>query len=83
MGSWFSSEETVTVENPIDSTGHVNNNIIIQEAKDTHSQALLSERLLVATYILIALEILKLVLCSYNTWRRHLKRKYIHSKPSI
>lgn len=73
---WFSASEEVTEEKLVDSTGHVNNNIIIQETKDTHLQAVISEKLLFAAYVLIAIEILKLGICSYNAWKRHIKRKY-------
>lgn len=75
MGLFGSSEENVE-ETMIDTNGHVNNNIIIQEAKDTHLQAATSERLLIATYVLIGIEVLKLTLCTYNMWKRQLKRKY-------
>lgn len=73
---WFSSSEETNEETLIDSSGHVNNNIIIQEAKDTHYQAVLSEKLVYGTYILIVLEVLKLAICLYNTWRRQMKKKY-------
>lgn len=73
---WFSSSEENNEETMIDSTGHVNNNIIIQEARDTHIQATLSEKLLFATYMLVALDIVKLAICSYNTWKRQIKKKY-------
>lgn len=76
MGSSNSSEER-SEERLVDSSGHVNNNIIIQEAKDTHQQAILSEKLLFATYILVALEIIKLAICSYNVWKRQIKKKYV------
>lgn len=79
MGLFGSSEENVE-EKMIDSTGHVNTNIIIQEAMDTHLQAALSEKLLFATYALVTLELIKLAICTYNTWKRHIKRKYETTK---
>lgn len=78
MGIFGSSEES-NEETMIDSSGHVNNNIIIQEAKDTHVQAELSEKLVIGTYILISLEIVKLIICSYNVWKRHIKKKYTNT----
>lgn len=73
---WFSPDVETNEENLVDSSGHVNNNIIIQEAKDTHLQTAISEQLLIATYAMIAIEILKLAICSYNVWRKRIKRKY-------
>lgn len=73
---WFSSDEEVTETKMVDSNGQVNNNIIIQEAKDTHNQMLINEKLLMATYWLVAAEILKLGLYCFQTFRRMLKKKY-------
>lgn len=73
---WFSSDEVNVDEKVIDSTGQVNTNIIIQEANDTHTQALLSERLLIATYFMVFIEIIKLTICGYGMWKRQLKKKY-------
>ena len=73
---WFDSSEEVIEEKLVDTNGNVNNNIIIQEAKDTHWQAATSEKLLFATYVLVLVEILKLGICSYNAWRRQMKKKY-------
>lgn len=73
---WFSSSEERTEEKAIDSTGQVNNNIIIQEAKDTHSQMLANEKLLVATYILVFFEIIKLGVYIYINFKKGLKKKY-------
>lgn len=73
---WFGPDEVTNEENLVDTHGHVNNNIIIQEAKDTHLQTAITEQLLVVTYIMMAIEILKLAICSYNAWRKQIKRKY-------
>lgn len=75
MGIFGSSEETIETKT-VDSNGQVNNNIIIQEARDTHSQMVLSEKLLTGTYILIGLEIVKIIICSISAYRRHIKKKY-------
>lgn len=73
---WFSSDEQNVDEKFVDSTGHVNTNIIIQEANDTHTQAMLSEKLLVATYVLVAIETIKLTICCYNMWKRKITKKF-------
>lgn len=79
---WFSASEEITEENVVDSNGHVNNNIVIQEAKDNHIQAAASEKLLSATYLLITIEVVKLCICFYNMWRRQIKKKYNDVKPN-
>lgn len=59
MGIFGDSEENNSDEQKtIDANGNVNNNIIIREANDTHQQMLLNEKLLVATYLLVAAEII-------------------------
>lgn len=75
MGIFGSSEESIESKT-VDSNGQVNNNIIIQEARDTHSQMVLSEKLLFGTYILIGLEIVKIIFCSISAYRRYIKKKY-------
>lgn len=75
MGLFGDSEE-VNEQKFVDSNGQVNNNIIIQEAKDTHYQAIQTEKLVYATYVLIAMEVVKLAICLYNMWRRQMKKKY-------
>ena len=73
---WFGSSEETNEEKLVDSNGHVNNNIIIQEARDTHTQTALTEQLLVGTYILITLEAVKLAICVFNMWKRQIKKRY-------
>lgn len=75
MGIFGSSEERVE-EKVVDSTGHVNNNIVIQEAKDTHSQVILNQKLLYATYILVCAEIIKLGVYIYCNIKKNLKKRY-------
>lgn len=77
---WFDSSEEIVEEKLVDSNGNVNNNIIIQEAKDTHIQAALSEKLLFGTYILITIETLKLMICIYGMWKRQIKKKYDNNR---
>lgn len=75
MGIFGSSEETNEEKN-IDSTGHVNNNIVIQEAKDTHSQLIVNERLYYATLILVLFEVIKLGIFMFSSYKRKLKKAY-------
>lgn len=75
MGIFGSSEESIE-NKAIESNGQVNNNIILQEASDTHSQMVFSEKLLFGTYILIGLETVKIFICLFSAYRRHVKKKY-------
>lgn len=72
MGGSSSTEE----EKLIESNGQVNNNIVIQEAKDIHEQLATNRDLLYATYFLIILEILKLAMYSFINFKKKLKKKY-------
>lgn len=77
MGIFGSSEENNSVEQKtIDANGNVNNNIIIREANDTHQQMLLNEKLVIATYLLVAAEIIKLGIHFFQTFGRSMKKKY-------
>lgn len=71
-----SSEENNVEEKMIDSMGHVNNNIIIQEAKDTHAQVKMNEKMLMTMYIMCGIETIKLIIYLYNTFKKNLKKKY-------
>lgn len=73
---WFGSSEEETEMKTVDSNGNINNNVIIQEAKDTHSQMLLNERLVFATHILVGFEILKFAVYTFHAIRKTLKKKY-------
>lgn len=73
MGSWFSSEEEVVA---LDNNGQINNNIIIQEARDTHDQLRLSEHLVYATYFICLCEAVKIVTFLYNAHKKKIKRRY-------
>lgn len=75
MGIFGSSEESTEIK-AIDSNGQVNNNIIIQEARDTHAQLAISEKLVFGTYVLIALEAFKIGICLVSAYRRHIKKRY-------
>lgn len=78
MGFFGSDEETIE-EKAIDTSGHVNNNIIIQEAKDTHGQLVISEKLLFGTYVLITIESIKLAICIISAFKRNIKKKYLNN----
>lgn len=76
MGFIFGSSEEEVETKTVDSNGNVNNNIIIREANDTHSQMLIGEKMLIASYLLVAAEVLKLAIHLYNSFKKTLKRKY-------
>lgn len=80
MGLFGSSEES-SEQKQIDTAGNVNNNIIIQqEANDVHHQMLISEKLLMASYCLILLEIGKLSICLFSAFKRNIKKRYQKSQ---
>lgn len=70
------SSEIKTEEKAIDSMGHVNNNIVVQGARDNHQQVIVSERLLIATYLLVCAEVIKLLIYFYSQCRSNLKKRY-------
>lgn len=73
---WFSSDEEETEVKTVNSNGNINNNIILQEARDTHSQMMINEKMLLATYALVLAEIVKLGIYLFHSLRKTLKRKY-------
>lgn len=75
MGIFGSSEEEVEIKT-VDTTGNVNNNIIIQEARDTHTQMIIGEKLLFATYLLVAAECIKLAVYAFQSCRKMFKKRY-------
>lgn len=79
---WFGSEEESVEQKTVDTNGNVNNNIIIQEAHDTHSQMLIGERMLIATYALVCAELLKLGVYLYHSFKKTIKKKYQQSSSS-
>lgn len=77
MGGSSSTEE----HKDIDTSGNVNNNVIIQqEAHDIHDQLLTNNKLLIATYFLIALELIKFLMYIYVNFKRNLKKKYLNER---
>ncbi|RYE26601.1 MAG: hypothetical protein EOP45_03700 [Sphingobacteriaceae bacterium] len=77
MGWFGSSEENIDMESKtVDSNGNINNNIILQEASDTHHQMITNEKLLVATYVLVFAEFMKMGIYVFHTFRRMWKKKY-------
>lgn len=74
MGTTSSTENVE--QKAIDANGNVDNNIIIQEANDTHSQMITNEKLLLATYILCAMEIIKMGVYIFLKYKKNLKNKY-------
>lgn len=78
MGTTSSTENVE--QKAIDANGNVNNNIIIQEAKDTHSQMIANEKLLVATYFLCAIETIKIGVYIFLKYKKNLKNKYTNNR---
>lgn len=77
MGWFTSSEEVQEIEQKtVDSNGNINNNVIIQEAADTHHQTIIGEKMLIATYILVAAEVMKLGIYLYHSFAKKFKKKY-------
>lgn len=75
MGLFSSSEERIE-EKTVDTTGTVNNNIILQEARDTHDQMRLNEKMLFVMYTMCAVEVVKLAMYVYCNFKRKIKKQY-------
>lgn len=76
MAWLFGSDEVETETKTVDSNGNINNNVIIQEASDTHTQMLIGEKMLTATYILVLAEIIKLGVYIYHSFKKAMKKRY-------
>lgn len=76
MGFLFGSSEEEVEMKTVDTNGNINNNVIIREANDTHSQMLIGEKMLIATYILVSAEVIKLGLYIYHSFKKTLKKRY-------
>lgn len=74
MGGTTSHEEKKTV----DSTGEVNNNVVVQETVDVYSS-----EMVILLSILCILKIIELGCYLYTTHNRNLKKKYSQSQGSI
>lgn len=75
MGIFGSSEESMEVKT-VDSVGHVNNNIVIQEAKDVHDQLKTNENMLFAMYFMCSLELIKFGLFIFYKFKKNIKKRY-------
>lgn len=73
---WFDSSEEQIEQKMVDSNGQVNNNIIIQEAKDVHEQLRLNEKLLTVMYTMFGIELLRLGMYIYFKFIKSIKKKY-------
>lgn len=73
---WFDSSEEQIEQKMVDSNGQVNNNIIIQEAKDVHEQLKLNEKLLTVMNIMCGIELLRLGMYIYFKLVKSIKKKY-------
>lgn len=72
---WFDSSEEQIEQKMVDSNGQVNNNIIIQEAKDVHEQLRLNEKLLTVMYTMCGIELLRLGMYIYFKFIKSIKKK--------
>lgn len=70
MGLFGSSEER------INSAGHVNTNVIIQEARDTHTQMLYGEKMYYLTLALVGFGTVKLAVFLFNAYTGRIKKLY-------
>lgn len=73
---FFGSSEERIEEKTVDTTGTVNNNIILQEARDTHDQMRLNEKMLFVMYTMCTVEVIKLAMYVYCNFRRKMKKRY-------
>lgn len=75
MGIFGSSEEN-TESKTIDTSGNVNNNIVLlqQEAKDTHDQVLLNQKIFYTSCLLVMFETIKLVVYVISSYKKKLKK---------
>lgn len=75
MGIFGSSEENIESKT-IDTSGNVNNNIVLmqQEARDTHEQMLLNHKIFYANCILIVFETIKLLVYTISAYKKKLKK---------
>lgn len=72
MGSWFSSSKKETVKT-LDSTGQVNNNVIIHD--DVKFQNM---EMLVLLYVITIVKIIGLVLYIYKQHKKKLRREFVN-----
>lgn len=78
MGLFGDSEESIE-NKAIDSSGNINNNIILrEEARDTHDQLLLNQKLFIASCLLVAFETIKLTMYIISSYKRKLKKAIGH-----
>lgn len=69
MGSGPSQQQTKTIE----STGHVNNNFVVQETEDVYSM-----EIVILLSLLCLLKTLEFISFLYIKYKQSLKKKYSH-----
>lgn len=75
MGSSPSQHETKTIE----STGHVNNNLVIQETEDVYSM-----EIVILLSVLCILKILEIGIYLYTKYKQQMKKKYTQAaRPNV
>lgn len=74
MGIFGSSEEN-TESKVVDTNGNVNNNIVLlQEAKDTHEQVILNQKIFYTSCLLVIFEAIKLAVYVISSYKKKLKK---------
>lgn len=75
MGIFGSSEENLESKT-VDTTGNVNNNIVLmqQEARDTHDQMILNQKIFYTSCLLVMFETIKLVVYVISSYKKKLKK---------
>lgn len=73
---WFGSSEERDESKLVDTNGQVNNNVIIQEARDVHDSRRSNEQMVMLMYFMCGLEIVKCAMYIYCKFVRKMKKKY-------
>lgn len=76
MGHIFGSSEESSESKTIDTNGNVNNNIVLlqQEARDTHDQMVLNQKMFIASCLLVLFEVVKLTVYVISSYKKKIKK---------
>lgn len=66
---WFSSEE---VDKTVDTTGTVNNNVIVSDTVDVHN-----DHIVTILYVLAILKIIEMLYVIFKVYNKQNKKKYM------
>lgn len=72
MGSWFSSSKTNDQHKDLKSNGEIINNITIDDPVKVHD----TDTIVILLCVLCALKLLSLIIYTYNTHKKYMKKKY-------